>query len=125
MDKKKSWRILRILFFLFFLIIMITSVKVAFFLYDLNRLADERFPKCSRIMPSHIYARPLDIRPEIDLSAEAFARELDFLEPLKIGNLDASYRKSGIAVQINDVPELLIRTITAVEDRYFFAHQGG
>ena len=46
------------------------------------------------------------------------------LDPLLIGSIYPSHHEDRVLVQIKEVPPLLIKTLTAVEDRHFYQHHG-
>lgn len=183
-------RILPIIYLLLCLALLTGAGKFAFYIRDLSRLADERFPVQSSGLSPCIYARPLVIHPGLDLLPEDLALELDFLEfqkkefpdrpgsysrtggtfilydrkpafsdesrqpsrvrvkirnqkvislsgldfgrslrrfvlgPLKIGDLDPKVEAGRDPVTIEAVPEPLILSILAVEDRRFYSHGG-
>ena len=46
------------------------------------------------------------------------------LDPLEIGSIHTARQEDRILLKINDVPETLIKTLVAVEDRTFYKHHG-
>ncbi|MDA1107231.1 MAG: penicillin-binding protein 1B [Proteobacteria bacterium] len=46
------------------------------------------------------------------------------LDPLLIGSIYPSHHEDRVLVQIKEVPPLLIKTLTGVEDRHFYEHPG-
>jgi penicillin-binding protein 1B len=59
----------------------------------------------------------------VDLSSGKFLKKI-YIEPLRIGQLSASDVKQNESISIHEVPQLLIRTIIAVEDQNFYKHHG-
>lgn len=54
-------------------------------------------------------------------SAETYAARLD---PLLIGGIFPAHREDRILVKLDEVPELLTKTLLSVEDRHFYEHHG-
>lgn len=46
------------------------------------------------------------------------------LEPVQIGGIYPASQEDRVLVQLDEVPELLVKTLLAVEDREFFSHHG-
>jgi len=46
------------------------------------------------------------------------------LEPLLIGGIYPAHKEDRLLVQLKDTPELLVKTLFAVEDRKFYSHHG-
>jgi penicillin-binding protein 1B len=61
-------------------------------------------------------------RLQDDRSGQAVA--LARLEPLEIGSIHTTRQEDRILLQLDDVPDTLVQTLIAVEDRNFFGHHG-
>ena len=83
------------------------------------RFPDEHQP--ARILHLKLDKGRISLLEDIEDKAEI---PLFRLEPVRIAKIYPNHNEDRVLVKLNDVPELLVKTLLAVEDQDFYSHSG-